>query len=109
MALRLACPACGTSFSPKPADAGRILPCADCGSDIRIPAAVPAAAKPASKALDLDDEPDDEPTPQPRGSLLWLWVLLGSGFIGLGVGAGGFLLLRDKPADAPPARAGRHV
>ena len=102
MALRMACPACGTSFSPKPANAGRILPCLRCGSDLQMPASIPVPkATPRAKPLDLDDDLDEEPSPKSHGSLLWLWVLLGTGLIGLGFGAGGFWLLRDKPADAP--------
>jgi hypothetical protein len=71
-----------------------------------MPASLPQPQPtPQVEPLDLDDK---EPTPrrrrradEPRGSLVWLWVLLGAGFLGLAGGAGGFLLLRDKPAPAP--------
>jgi hypothetical protein len=112
MAMRLACPSCGAAFSPKPADAGKIVPCARCGVDLEMPASVPAkpqTAKPATrKRRDSEDEPDERPTRRKReavaagGSLLWLWVLLGTGALGLAVGAGVYFLVREKPDDPTP-------
>ena len=37
MAVRLACPACGAAFSPKPADAGRVIPCRGAVATSRYP------------------------------------------------------------------------
>ncbi|MBN9120751.1 MAG: hypothetical protein J0I06_16645, partial [Planctomycetes bacterium] len=107
MAVRLACPACGAAFTPKPADAGRIVPCARCGSDLQMPAAVPAAApKPVAKRPARKPDPDDEdvrPRAAAGASFLWLWVLLGSGTVGTFVGAAVFYFaLREQPAQNGP-------
>jgi hypothetical protein len=71
----------------------------------------PTARKPAPEPLDLD-EPDERPAPRrerrpepddaPRGSLLWLWVLLGTGVFGFGLGAAVFFMaLREKRTEKP--------
>lgn len=93
MAVRLACPACGKAFTPKAADAGRVVPCARCGSDLQMPAAAPA--RPESRS--------NRPEPDARPSLLWLWVLLGSGLVGLCLGAAVFYFaLREEPRVSAP-------
>jgi hypothetical protein len=77
-----------------------------------MPPAKPVApARPIRKSapepLDLD-EPDERrsrrpaPADAPRGSLLWLWVLLGTGALGVGLGAAVFFVfLREKPTEKP--------
>ncbi len=99
MAVRLACPACGRAFTPNPADAGRVVPCAGCGSDLEMPAAVPPAKRRRAEPPDEDERPA-----RARGaSLLWLWVLLGSGAVGLFAGASVFyFVVREQPPAARP-------
>src|SRR4051794_16277540 len=109
MAVRLACPACGGAFTPKPADAGRVIPCARCGSDLQMPSAVPKAAARRPAPPPEPDERDEERPPRRTGSgvpLLWLWVLLGSGTIGMFFGAVVFYFaLREQPAAPEPVAA----
>src|SRR5689334_5399369 len=106
MAVRLACPACGGAFTPKPADAGRVVPCARCGSDLQMPAAAPTGRKPVPRPAPPEPEEFDEPEPaRPRrgGPLLWLGVLLASGTVGLFGGAAVFYFaLRERPAAPGP-------
>lgn len=102
MAVRLACPACGAAFTPKPADAVRVVPCKRCGSDLQMPDAAPPVAKAFTRrpARAIEDE-DDRPEPRPRSGVPHLLLtLLATGVTGLFLGAGVFLFaFRDKPAE----------
>lgn len=105
MAVRLACPSCGAAFTPKPADAGRVVPCKRCGSDLQMPDAAPptAQAAPRRHTREPEYDEDDRPAPRPRsGAPLLLLTLFATGMTGLFLGASVFYFaLRQQPAPAP--------
>jgi outer membrane biosynthesis protein TonB len=115
MAVRLACPECGAAFTLKPADAGRVVPCKRCGSDLQMPDAAPPAAKVVPHRRRDEGDEDERPRPAPaRGPLLLLLTFLAAGLTGLFLGAGVFFVafrerpaapVAQKPADPPPAVA----
>ncbi len=116
MSVRLACPACRAVLVPGAHEIGRVVPCPGCGRKLRVPGAQRPSPAPVLEIPENEDEPADRsparaerrPVPARRGSLLWLWVLLGSGVVGAAAGAGGFLLVgRDpRPGAEKPAPEG---
>ena len=129
MSVRSVCPVCNASLTTGATNADEIVPCPGCGQNIQLPADNPFEFAPPTETSDQSQD-DVEPRRtrrrssrdhgtrdrrEPvRGSLLWLWVLLGTGALGAVVGGAVifFVNRNDKPElarpEPPPAPIADH-